>query len=271
MCEGNHFQLEMIRYSMKLRYSRSNKHQCHRYISIKNSLSLSPYYIIKSNENSLSWYSCGPTVYDSSHIGHARTYICTDIIRRIVNDYFHISIHFALGITDIDDKIIMKAKELCVNQKNERNNLNISNAMNLISKQYEDDFFHDMDSLNVKRPHAILRVTEHIHEVIEYIKGIEKSGCTYELDNGLYFNIVAFEACKHSYGKLGMTQQVQNIEIDSTDDIMSCQDDLNDSKKQRKRSNCDFALWKRSKDDEPYWDSPWGKGRPGKPFVLLAL
>ena len=105
-----------------------------------------------SKNSTITWYSCGPTVYDDAHLGHARTYVCTDIIRRILVDYFGYDVNFAMGLTDIDDKIINKAKE--INKSLTCTNDDIKH----ISRKYENDFFADLDRLNVRRPDAVLRV-----------------------------------------------------------------------------------------------------------------
>ncbi len=110
----------------------------------------------------LTWYSCGPTVYDSAHLGHARTYVCTDILRRIISSHFQIPLHYAMGITDIDDKIIKKGKQLGYSN-------NSSDYLQL-AKNYENEFFSDMDKLNILRPDAILKVSNYINEIFEFIQ-----------------------------------------------------------------------------------------------------
>jgi cysteinyl-tRNA synthetase len=199
----------------------------------------------------LKWYSCGPTVYDSSHLGHARSYVCTDIIRRIFQSYFNIPVDFALGITDIDDKIIDKSRNISTASNS------AMNRMLEVARKYEDDFFDDMDKLNVLRPNAVLRVTDHIDEIINYIKGIESAGCAYIAEDGVYFDITTFTSQhNHVYGKLDcaippITEEQQT--------------------KSGKRSPRDFALWKFSKPDEPQWSSPWGLGRPGWHIECSAM
>lgn len=181
----------------------------------------------------LYWYACGPTVYDDAHLGHARTYICTDVIRRILTHYFKIDVVFAMGMTDIDDKIINKANERKLPWLD-------------LAKEMEFSFQKDMDSLNVLKPDSILRVSEHIDEIIEYIKTIEKNGKAYITDSGVYFSI---GSDLKNYYKLGNLKESENVD-----------DDGGGSSKRDKR---DFCLWKKSKPDEPCWESPWGKGRPG--------
>ena len=105
-----------------------------------------------SKNLTITWYSCGPTVYDDAHLGHARAYVCIDIIRRILVDYFGYDVNFAMGLTDIDDKIINKAME--INKSLGCTNDDIKH----VSRKYEHDFFADLDRLNVRRLDAVLRV-----------------------------------------------------------------------------------------------------------------
>ena len=195
-----------------------------------------------NNINKLTWYSCGPTVYDVAHLGHARTYICTDIIRRILVNYFNIELHFAMGITDIDDKIIMKAKS--INLKDWKDILKMV-------RKLENEFLKDMDELKVLRPDNLLRVTEHIDEIVNYVSKLVKDNKAYVTNNGdVYFN------CKklgNNYGKLGPIPPESNSEEGEAEgDIINGKQDWRD-----------FALWKSSKTNEPSWSSPWGQGRPG--------
>ncbi len=105
----------------------------------------------------MNWYSCGPTVYNHSHVGHARNYVSIDIVQRIFQNYFNKNLFIALGVTDIDDKIINTSNETKKPWKE-------------VSQMYEESYFKDMTSLNVQKPHAILRVSEHIPDIIEFIK-----------------------------------------------------------------------------------------------------
>lgn len=118
----------------------------------------------------LKWYSCGPTVYDSAHLGHARTYVSLDIVRRILVDYFHFDVIYALGITDVDDKIIARAGARGLTDWPEIAGM---------ATEYEREFMKDMDNLGVRRPDAVTRVTDHLPDIIAYIERIlEVSGCT---------------------------------------------------------------------------------------------
>lgn len=111
----------------------------------------------------LKWYACGPTVYDSAHLGHARTYVSLDVIRRVLTDYFRFDITFALGITDVDDKIIARAQERGLRDWPEIAGM---------AADFERQFMEDMSELGVRPPDALTRVTDHVPEIIEYIQRI---------------------------------------------------------------------------------------------------
>lgn len=185
----------------------------------------------------LSWYICGPTVYDEAHIGHARTYVTFDIIRRILEDYFHFRIFLAMGITDIDDKIINKARE---------NQTTISH----ITNTYTNHFFRDMKALGVRSPDAILAVSQYIPTIIAFIQKLINNEMAYVTESGVYF---AVDRLPYRYGRFRC--------LDSA--LASWDQESNYV--QDKRDIRDFVLWKRSKGDEPGWPSPWitCKGRPG--------
>lgn len=208
-------------------------------LAIKNSLFRGKE-ILETKESGLNWYACGPTVYDSAHIGHARTYICTDIIRRILLKYFRIDVNFVMGMTDIDDKIINRAKESNV-------------AWNDLAKHFEEEFLNDMDQLNVLRPDTILRVSEHIPDIIDYIKQIQQKQKSYQTDSGVYFDV---KKCA-SYNKF---VDDRTIGINDTSAVDEDADGGNNTQKKDPR---DFALWKQAKPGEPSWPSPFGEGRPG--------
>lgn len=234
------FNSSFIRISNSLRFDTSSTHETSNKFNI-------------DSKDVLKWYSCGPTVYDTSHLGHARCYVCTDIIRRVFQSYFNIPVNFALGITDIDDKIIEKAKNIS------SNSINMMDRMREVSAKYEADFFKDMDSLNILRPNAILRVTDHMNEIITYIEGIEKAGYAYRAEDGVYFGINSFTRNNHIYGKLDCVIPP------------STEEPLHNNSKSFKQNPRDFALWKFSKPQEPEWMSPWGLGRPGWHIECSAM
>ena len=211
----------------------------------------------------LSWYACGPTVYDDAHIGHARTYINTDIIRRILTDHFQVNVNFAMGMTDIDDKIIQRSKVQKISNTKPLESEELPNWLKL-ARKYEASFLADMDALNVRRPVVILRVTEHMEEIKRYISTILAEDKAYVTPSGVYFSVARHSSPSNEYGKLGPipTSSSNEHDVDSDDQMRLFGD---------KKDPRDFALWKRVKDsgsgsgddEEPFWDSPWGKGRPG--------
>ncbi|KAJ8985791.1 hypothetical protein NQ317_014445 [Molorchus minor] len=195
--------------------------------------------LILKNKQLITWYTCGPTVYDTSHIGHACCYVKLDVIQRILKSYFKYNIVMVMNITDIDDKIIYKANQTNTLYKD-------------VATRYEKEFLKDLQDLGVTEPNIILRVTENIELIIDFIKKLEDGGQAYKAkDNSVYFDVKHY----NNYGKL------QNI----GDQMI--QQEQNDFKK----SSADFALWKGSKKGEPFWHSPWGTGRPGWHIECSAL
>ncbi|CAG5115092.1 unnamed protein product [Candidula unifasciata] len=184
------------------------------------------------------WYACGPTVYDSPHIGHASSYVRLDIIRRIMSSVFGIDTTLVMGVTDIDDKIIQKSNQTGQN-------------MAEITQLYESEFFASLAKLKVTPPSITVRVTDHVSHIIDFIRQIEQKGYTYRTaDGSLYFDV-------NKYGHYGA---FINMQIH-----MSPETDTD------KRAPQDFALWKAVKPGEPFWDSPWGKGRPGWHIECSAM
>lgn len=193
--------------------------------------------VILNDPHIATWYSCGPTVYDSAHIGHASCYVKLDIVQRILKSFFNIKLVTAMGVTDIDDKIIKKANET-------------KTDFRALAKQYEHEFWLDMASLNVEKPMIITRVSEHINSIESFIKKIIDSEMAYiAKDGSVYFNTSKFP----SYGKL---QKMQ----DSGEPLDGY-----------KRNKMDFALWKGHKPGEPSWEASWGIGRPGWHIECSAM
>ncbi|XP_053659806.1 cysteine--tRNA ligase, mitochondrial [Anopheles marshallii] len=180
----------------------------------------------------ISFYTCGPTVYDSAHIGHASCYVRLDILQRILRHHFQLPLVTAMNITDIDDKIIVRAQEQQINWEQ-------------LARQYEDEFWSDLKRLNVRLPDVKLRVTDHIPAIIRFVQTLVEKGFAYTtIDGSVYFETSKYER----YGKL------QKVVIEPA----------NESNKGYKRHPSDFALWKASKAGEPYWvASGFGDGRPG--------
>ncbi|MGV7226239.1 MAG: cysteine--tRNA ligase [Nitrosopumilus sp.] len=177
-------------------------------------------------------YLCGVTVYDESHIGHARTIIVFDVLRKYLESK-GIEIEFIQNFTDVDDKIINRA------------NLENKTAEE-ISRKYIENYYTDFDGLNVKRATNYPKATEHIDDIIKFIEKLIEKEIAYVTKNGVYFSVSKFpEYGKLSKKKIDELQSGARIEVD-----------------EEKKDPLDFALWKIS-EKEPTWDSPWGKGRPG--------
>ncbi len=178
-------------------------------------------------------YVCGPTVYDHAHIGHARSAVVFDVIRRWL-EYRGYRVIFVRNYTDIDDKIIRRAHEEGI-------------PWYEVSEKYIKSYEEDMEALNVKEPTYKPRVTEHIREIVEMIDGLIRKGYAYEADGDVYFSVRKFP----EYGKLSK----RNL-----DELLA---GARIEPGEKKRDPLDFALWKKSKEGEPGWESPWGIGRPG--------
>ena len=202
-------------------------------------------FFTKNGDRTINWYMCGPTVYDAAHLGHARTYLTFDIIRRILSNYFHYDVNLCMNITDIDDKIIQRA-----NKENQK--------FSEFARYWEDQFFKDMRSLNVMYPNYITRVSEYIPEIIKFIEVIMQKGYAYENNGSVYFDIEQYKKGNHMYAKLVPQDKNQNLE-----ELQEAEGALSKNNTEDKKNKGDFALWKKSKKDEPFWDSPWGQGRPG--------
>lgn len=186
-------------------------------------------------------YVCGPTVYDSCHIGHARSIVVFDVIYRylMLRGY---EVVYVRNFTDVDDKIIKRAKELGM-------------ATVELAEKYIDEFHSDMDALNVKRPDYEPKATEHIHRIIEVVNRLIERGYAYESGGNVFFAVEKFA----SYGKLS-GRKLSEMEAGARVEI-----------DKQKRNPMDFVLWKASKPHEPAWDSPWGKGRPGWHIECSAM
>ena len=208
---------------------------------------------LHADKNLVTWYMCGPTVYDSSHLGHAKTYICFDIIRRLMTDYFGYNVKLCMNITDIDDKIIARSNE----QKRDWNEL---------SRHWETEFFKDMEALNVRLPNVITRVSEYVPEIITFIDQIVKNGYAYESNGSVYFDVLKFaNEPNHTYAKLEPTSFGDAQKLKEGEGALSAATEGD------KRNAQDFALWKKSKPGEPLWESPWGPGRPGWHIECSAM
>lgn len=328
-------------------------------LKLYNSLTRNNSEFIPMDKKRVTWYSCGPTVYDASHMGHARNYVTTDINRRLLRDYFGFDVFFVQNVTDIDDKIIVRGRQSYlfeefrkryentdkvttelvesvrhatlnysistlkqdadhtidslikwiegVNLSQEAENdakfpmhltavksaisaiteykdisveefLNRSKTVLLynldkekgatvtdhaifrdLSAYWEHDFDKDMEALNVLPPTVTTRVSEYVPEIVTFVQRIIDNGFAYYTDDGsVYFDTVTFERDpNHFYAKLQPWNRGQDDLIEEGEGSLGAKNT------QGKKSKNDFALWKASKPGEPFWDSPWGKGRPG--------
>jgi len=187
-------------------------------------------------------YVCGPTVNDVPHLGHARQQISFDILKRYLK-FLGNNVKFVSNITDIEDKIIDKARA-------------VGKSVQEISKQNEKEHREDYSNLGVNKPDVQPKATQYIKEMIELITKLEKKDYTYTIENdGVYYDISKFS----EYGKLSH-QNIKNLKSGIRVKI-----------KNEKRNKEDFVLWKFSKPNEPEWDSPWGKGRPGWHIECSAM
>ncbi len=186
-------------------------------------------------------YVCGVTVYDYSHIGHARCYVAFDAVFRYL-EHLGLDVTYVRNFTDVDDKIIKRA--------NERGEDPLR-----LSERFIHEYYADMDSLGCRRPHIEPRVSTHIPQIIGMIEQIIANGHGYVVDGDVYFDIDSFP----SYGVLSG----RNL-----DDMRAGERVAVD---ERKKNPFDFALWKSAKPGEPTWDSPWGAGRPGWHIECSAM
>ena len=185
-------------------------------------------------------YLCGVTVYDQSHIGHARTIIVFDTLRRFL-EANNIPVELIQNFTDVDDKIINRAKEQ-------------GESASGLSTKYIQTYFEDSDRLNIKRATNYPKATEHIEDMINLIKELVDKESAYVSKNGVYFRVSKFS----EYGKLSK-KKTEDLESGSRIEV-----------DESKETPLDFALWKFS-DTQPNWESPWGKGRPGWHIECSAM
>jgi len=184
-------------------------------------------------------YACGPTVYDESHVGHARMAIVWDVVQRYLR-FSGYDVTYVRNITDIDDKIINRANEL-------------GRRPEQIAREYTFAFWRDMKLLNISQPDFEPRCTEFIQPMLSFIQGLIDGGFAYESRGDVYFEVSKFAG----YGKL-KKQKLEDMIRGAREQVRS-QEEL----AELKRSPLDFALWKSAGENELGWDSPWGRGRPG--------
>ncbi|MDH7552743.1 MAG: cysteine--tRNA ligase [Spirochaetota bacterium] len=187
-------------------------------------------------------YSCGPTVYSYAHIGNFRTFVFNDFLRRYLK-FRGFKVNHAMNITDVDDKTIAGALKEGI-------------TLREYTDKYTQIFFEDLRTLNIEPVEHYPRATESIDAMIDIIAHLDKKGLIYEKDGSIYFSIAKF----HRYGRLS--------NVTSMDIKAGARYDADEYSKEDVR---DFALWKAPKENEPYWDTPFGKGRPGWHIECSAM
>lgn len=193
------------------------------------------------DEKEVKIYACGPTVYNYIHIGNARPLCVFDVLRKYL-EYRGYNVKFVQNFTDVDDKIIKRANE---------EGLSFSE----VSEKYIEEFWKDAKGLNFKKASVHPKATENIEEIIEIINSLIEKGYAYEVNGDVYYRALKFKG----YGKLSH-QPIDDLQSGARIAV----DDI-------KENPLDFALWKAAKEGEPYWESPWGKGRPGWHIECSAM
>jgi cysteinyl-tRNA synthetase len=193
------------------------------------------------HEKQVKMYSCGPTVYNYFHIGNARPFIFFDVVRRYL-EYTGYDVKFIQNFTDVDDKIINRANEEGIKPEK-------------LAEKYIEEYFKDADALGIKRANVHPKVSDNIDEIIALIETLIKNGKAYEKDGNVYYRVSAFSP----YGKLSK-QDIDDLEAGARVEVS-----------EEKENPLDFALWKKKKEGEIYWDSPFGQGRPGWHIECSAM
>jgi len=210
-------------------------------LKIYNTLTRKKEEFIPLKKGEVGIYVCGPTVYNFIHIGNARPFIIFEVVRRYLK-FKGYKVKYIQNLTDIDDKMINNARKL---------NVTVSE----LAEKFIKEYFIDADSLNIGRADIHPRATEHIKEIIELVKGLEEKGYAYVIDGDVFFDVSKF----NGYGKLS-GQNIEELKSGARVEV-----------DERKREAIDFALWKKAKEGEPSWESPWGRGRPGWHIECSAM
>ncbi|MFB4170089.1 cysteine--tRNA ligase [Virgibacillus sp. JSM 102003] len=210
-------------------------------ITIYNTLTRQKEVFKPLEEGRVSMYVCGPTVYNYIHIGNARPAIVFDTVRRYL-EYKEYEVDYVLNFTDVDDKIIKAANEL-------------GDEVSDVADRFIDAYLEDVESLGVKKATYNPRVTEAMNDILTFIETLIAKGYAYEVDGDVYFKPRSFDG----YGKLSH-QSIDELRSGARIKVG-----------EKKEDPLDFALWKKAKDDEIAWDSPWGQGRPGWHIECSAM
>ena len=193
------------------------------------------------NPPNVNMYVCGPTVYDYFHIGNARSFIMSDIIRKYL-EYKGYNVKYVMNLTDVDDKIIKKAISEKIDSKQ-------------VAQKFINAFLEDIEKLKIKKATIFPRATENMEEMISLIEKLIKNGSAYNINGNVFYDVTKFD----EYGKLS-GKNIEELESGARIEI-----------NEEKHNPLDFALWKKAKPGEPFWDSPWGKGRPGWHIECSAM
>ena len=210
-------------------------------IYLYNTLTQKKELFVPQNKGKIGFYACGPTVYDLIHIGNARVFVIFDCLRRFFEQVGY-EVNFVQNFTDVDDKIINRAKEKGLQPEE-------------IAANYIEQYLIDAERLGINQPTVSPRATEHILDIIALIQRLEDQGFTYSLESDILFDVSRFSG----YGKLSrkpIEDQIEGARVEA---------------RYQKRNPADFVLWKSAKPGEPFWESPWGKGRPGWHIECSAM
>ncbi|YAI81346.1 MAG: cysteine--tRNA ligase [cyanobacterium endosymbiont of Rhopalodia sterrenbergii] len=204
-----------------------------------------PFKTIENNK--VRMYCCGITVYDYCHLGHARTCMVWDVVRRYLQ-WCGYEVTYIQNFTDIDDKIINRANKEGLSAE-------------LISKQFIEAYFEDMERLHVKQADAYPRATHTLKSIQHLVSQLKRKGYVYESGGDVYYSVRHFQ----DYGKLS-GRKLEDLQVGASGRV-----DLEEFETAKKKDPCDFAVWKHAKPGEPSWESPWGKGRPGWHIECSAM
>ncbi|MCL2004514.1 MAG: cysteine--tRNA ligase [Oscillospiraceae bacterium] len=214
--------------------------------TLYNDLTRSKERFVPIREGHVSFYSCGPTVYDYFHVGNARPFIVFDVLRRYL-EHIGYEVTFVQNFTDIDDKMINRANDEGI-------------TVGELSERFIAEYYRDADALGIRRPTVAPKATDHMAEIIDIVSKIMEKGHAYEVETAgggkdVYFDVRSYAP----YGRLSK-QSLDELEAGARVEV-----------EEAKRNPLDFALWKAGKPGEPSWESPWGKGRPGWHIECSAM
>ncbi|MBE5036011.1 cysteine--tRNA ligase [Gallibacter intestinalis] len=211
-------------------------------MKVYNSLTRQKEEFIPNNPDEVKVYVCGPTVYNFFHLGNARPFVVFDTLRRYLK-YIGYNVNFVQNFTDVDDKIINRAKEEGISAPE-------------VSEKYIKEYFDDAKALNIVPADTHPRVSENIQQIIEFVETLIEKGYAYEVDGDVYYSTRKFK----DYGKLSK-QNIEELEAGARIAV-----------EEKKKDPLDFALWKaRKEESEIAWESPWGMGRPGWHIECSAM